>query len=195
MGEFGGRSGSGPGGPHGQHPPPPFNRAQVVDQINRLRPQIEAFTSRMNEIYAQFDRDLDPVLTPDQRHIFEQKYRAKHNYGPPPELLTDSRQLSDEQVFDLMQRPLRTMSFMVIVPMTLDRMTNDLKLDEIQQGKVRDLLRVRREKFLELVDSAPPPSLSLSRLAPFAQRLIGPKGGPDSGPPPPGDQPALPPHP
>jgi len=30
---------------------------------------------------------------------------------------------------------------------------------------------VRREKFIELVDSAPPPSLMLSRLAPFAERL------------------------
>jgi hypothetical protein len=30
---------------------------------------------------------------------------------------------------------------------------------------------VRREKFIELVDNAPPPSLMLSRLAPVAQRL------------------------
>jgi hypothetical protein len=57
--------------------------------------------------------------------------------------------------------------------MTLERMTNELKLDDTQREKVRDLLRVRREKFVELVDSAPPPSLMLSRLAPLAQRMGG----------------------
>jgi hypothetical protein len=50
-------------------------------------------------------------------------------------------------------------------------MTNDMKLDEAQSGKVKDLLHVRREKFMELVDSSPPLSMTLSRLAPLAQRL------------------------
>jgi hypothetical protein len=58
--------------------------------------------------------------------------------------------------------------------MTLDRMATELNLDEAQRDKVRDLLRVRREKFIELVDSVPPPSLMLSRLAPMAQRLSQP---------------------
>ena len=73
-----------------------------------------------------------------------------------------------------MQRPFRTLAFFVVIPMTLEQMTTDLKLDDAQREKVRDFLRVRREKFIELVDSAPPPSLMLSRLAPLAQRLGAP---------------------
>jgi hypothetical protein len=184
MGEFGPHSGPMGSGPRGQHTPPPLNRAQVVDQINRLRPEIEAFTARINEIYAQFDRDLDPILNPDQKKAYDEQFRARRNVGPPPEMLKDPRPLSDEQVFDLMQRPMRTLAYFVVLPMTLDRMNSVLKLDEVQQGKVRDLLRVRREKFLELVDSAPPPSLNLSRLAPFAQRLVEPKGAPSAEAPP-----------
>jgi hypothetical protein len=53
-------------------------------------------------------------------------------------------------------------------------MTSELKLDEAQRGKVNDLLHVRREKFIELVDNSPPLSLMLSRLAPIAQRLAEP---------------------
>jgi hypothetical protein len=83
--------------------------------------------------------------------------------------------LSDEQIEQLLQRPFRTLSFFIIVPMTLDRMSTELKLDEPQREKVRDFLRVRREKFIELVDSSPPPSLMLSRLAPIAQRLAVPE--------------------
>jgi hypothetical protein len=74
-----------------------------------------------------------------------------------------------------MQRPFRTLAFFVVVPMTLERMTNELKLDDAQRGKVRDFLRVRREKFIELVDSSPPLSLMLSRLAPMVQRLREPE--------------------
>ena len=58
--------------------------------------------------------------------------------------------------------------------MPLERFTNELKLDDTQRDKVRDLLRVRREKFIELVDSAPPPTMMLSRIAPLAQRLGNP---------------------
>ena len=71
----------------------------------------------------------------------------------------------------LLQRPFRTLASSSSLPMTLERMSTELKLDDAQRDKVKDLLRVRREKFIELVDSAPPPSLMLSRLAPLAQRL------------------------
>ena len=37
--------------------------------------------------------------------------------------------------------------------------------------KLRDILRARRDKFIALVDASPPPSLTLNRLAPVAQRL------------------------
>jgi hypothetical protein len=165
MGEFGARPGR--AGPAGA----PVNRAELLEQIDKLRPAMEAFRARVNEIYSQFDRDIDVILTPDQRDVYAKKYRGHHGFNPPPEAGSDDKPLSDDQIGQLMQRPFRTLAFFVVIPMTLEKMTSDLKLDEAQREKVRDFLRVRREKFIELVDSAPPPSLMLSRLAPLAQRL------------------------
>jgi hypothetical protein len=174
MGEFGAR----PGGP--PHSGSPINRAQLLEQIAKIKPDMEAFTSRINDIYAEFDRDLEPILSSDQKATYEREFKAKRGFGPPPDMAGSDRPLSDEQIEQLMQRPFRTLAFFVVVPMTLERMAGVLKLDDVQRGKVKDLLRVRREKFIELVDSVPPPSLLLSRLAPMAQRL-----GPQDGTPPP----------
>jgi hypothetical protein len=169
MGEFGARPG------HGPRNVPPVNRAELSEQIEKLRPEMEAFRARITEIYAQFDRDIDPILTPEQRGIYAKRFQAHRGFGPPPEIVADDEKtLTDDQISQLLQRPFRTLAFFVVIPMTLERMSNDLKLDEPQKDKVRDLLRVRREKFIELVDSAPPPSLMLSRLAPLAQRLGAP---------------------
>lgn len=172
MGEFGARQGQSP------RTAPPVNRAELIAQIDRLRPEMESFRQKVAEIYAQFDRDIDPVLRPEQRVAYERKFRSHRGFGPAPESAADDKPLSDEQIEALLQRPFRTLAYFVVLPMTLERMASDLNLDEAQKDKVRDLLRVRREKFIELVDSAPPPSLLLSRLAPVAQRLGEPAAAP-----------------
>jgi hypothetical protein len=165
LGEFGAKTGMSP------RAAPPVNRAQLREQIDRLRPEMETFRTRVMDIYAQFDRDIDPVLTPEQRDAYDKVFKAHRGFGPPPEIVADDRPLSDDEIGQLMQRPFRTLAYFVVIPMTLERMTKELKLDEAQREKVKDFLRVRREKFIELVDSVPPPSLTLSRLAPLAQRL------------------------
>jgi len=170
MGEFAGKAGK-------AARTPPVNRAQLLEQIERLRPEMDAFRERVTEIYAQFDRDIDTVLTPEQRALYDAKFRARRGFGPPPEIAADDRPLSDDQIEMLLQRPFRTLAYFIVLPMTLERMSGDLKLDDMQRDKVKDLLRVRREKFIELVDGAPPPSLMLSRLAPLAQRLGEPPKG------------------
>jgi hypothetical protein len=160
-------------GPHVPHPQP-VNRAQLIEQIDAIRPQMEAFRSRVNEIYAEFDRDIDTVLTPDQQALYDKRFRSQRGQMGPGGLSATDKPLSDEQIELLLQRPFRTLAFFVVIPMTLDRMATELKLDDAQRGKVKDFLRVRREKFIELVDGSPPLSLMLSRLAPIAQRLAEP---------------------
>ncbi len=168
MGEFSGRVG--PQAPAVRERRPPVNRAELIEELSRIKPEMEAFTSRVNEIYAQFDRDIDSVLTADQRVLYEKHFRSHRGYtGMPGE-----GPLTDDQIDQLMQRPYRTLAYFVVIPMTLERMGAEMKLDEGQKAKVKDLLRARREKFIELMDSLPPPSLALSRLAPLAQRLGAP---------------------
>jgi hypothetical protein len=173
MGEFGAK----PGG----QAPMPVNRAELMEQIDKLRPAMDGFRAHVNDIYAQFDRDMEGILTPEQKDIYARKYKGHHGFNPVPETDLKGEPLSDDQIEQLMQRPLRTLSFFVVIPMTLERMTNDMKLDEPQRDKVKDLLRVRREKFIELVDSSPPLSMTLSRLAPLAQRLGVPAKAADAG--------------
>lgn len=168
MGEFGARRG------HEAHPGQPVNRAQLMEQIDAIRPQMDAFRARVTEIYAEFDRDIAGVLTDEQRAEYEKRFRAPRGLVGPGMAAASDRPLSDEQIEALLQRPFRTLAFLVVLPMTLDRMTNELRLDKAQRGKVNDLLHVRREKFIELVDNSPPLSLMLSRLAPIAQRLGAP---------------------
>ncbi len=170
MGEFGAKRGIG-----GFVLTTPINRAELSEQIEKMGSEMDLFRTRMNEIYAEFDRDMLTVLNPEQQAIYEKNFRI-------PRLATatqegDDKPLSDGEIERLMQRPFRTLAYFVVIPMTLERMTAELKLDDGQRGKVKDFLRVRREKFIELVDNAPPPSLILSRLAPVAQRL-GPSAKP-----------------
>jgi hypothetical protein len=158
----------------GPRPAQPVNRAQLAAEIDAIRPQMEAFRARVNEIYAEFDRDIETVLTADQKAAYEKRFRSQRGLGGNPPASEGDKPLSDEQIDQLLQRPFRTLAFFVIIPMTLERMSTELGLDEAQRARVKDLLRVRREKFIELADSSPPLSLMLSRLAPIAQRLAAP---------------------
>jgi len=150
----------------------PINRAELAAEIGKLEPQIEVFRTRAMEIDAEFDRDLDLALTADQRvrHAEWLRRREADRRGNQ-RAGADPKPLTDDQIAELLQRPMRALLSRIVVPMGLDQLNHELKFDEAQLPRVRDLLRVRREKFLELVDSSPPPSVMLSRLAPMAQRL------------------------
>jgi hypothetical protein len=166
MGEFGAKASPPP------RPAPAVNRAQLRDQIEKLGPEMDAFRAKISDIYAQFDRDIEPILTPEQRDTYERVFLPAHRvFGSKPDVVPGDAPLSDEEIEQQLQRPFRTMAYFIIIPMALEHMTSQLKLDEAQREKVKDFLRVRREKFIELMDTAPPPSLMLSRLAPLAQRL------------------------
>jgi len=146
--------------------------AKIAAQLRQLGPEVEKFRLRMLEIDRELDRDIDALLRPDQREVFHKivkKYadlRAQEDeewHLPTP--------LTPEEVVNLQQKPLHKMLAIVVVPMRLEWNVKDLNLDDEQKEQLRQGLIKRREKFLELVDSSPPPSLMLSRLAPMARRL------------------------
>jgi hypothetical protein len=158
------------------NPMPPPNAAALAAEIERLRPQIEKFRARIEELDEDVDRGIEAILTPAQRDLYEVE-RKKHAESVAKSAAESALKtpLTSEEIANLQQRPLYKLLWIVVVPLRLDSTTRDLKLDDAQREKVRELLRVRREKFLQLVDSSPPPSLMLSRLAPVAQRLGEPK--------------------
>ncbi|MBC7366275.1 MAG: hypothetical protein H7343_05590 [Undibacterium sp.] len=151
----------------------PLNRAQLAAEIERLRPQIESYRQRIETIDADFDRDLAPLLTPHHWATYSaaQKSRAERVKKNAAELAAAVEPFTDDQIDQLRQRSLYGVLWMVAPSMKQDFLIKDLKIDAAQQAKTKELLRARREKFLAIVDSVPPPSIMLSRLAPAAQRI------------------------
>ena len=157
-------------------PKPAPNAAQLAAEIERLRPQIEEFRVRLNELDREMDRGIDEILTPSQRVKFAGIVKYYADLRAKEDAATSrGAPLTAEEITRLQQQPLYTMLSIVVIPLRLQWTTHDLDLDAAQQEKFRQILVKRRDKFIALVDSSPPPSLELSKLAPLAQRLIGEK--------------------
>ena len=149
------------------------NRAKLLADIDRLRPQIDSYRTRLDEIDAEFERSVALLLTPEQRERFEarQKRNAEHRAKGEARAVAETGPLTDEQVAQLQQRPLWNVLWSVSINARFDRLNKDIKFDEAQIPQVRELYRVRREKFLALVDTTPPPSITLSELATQAKKI------------------------
>ena len=151
----------------------PINRAELRAQIAELEPQLEQFRAKMAAIDVEFDRQMDAVLSADQR-----KQRSDHLKQVRDDRTAEEksrRPVSDDQItFMLRDQPAQTIMWDVVIPFRLDMLTRNYKLDDAQRDKVRVLLKARREKILELIDSSPPPSVTLVRLAPWVERMLRP---------------------
>ena len=151
----------------------PFNRAQLAAEIAHLRPQIDSYRQRIETLDADLDRALLTIFTPEQQatYVASQKRRVERMTKSAAEQAAAVEPFTDDQIDQLRQRSLYGVLWMVAPSMKQDSLIKDLKLDTAQQAKTNELLRARREKFLAIVDSTPPPSIMLSRLAPVVQRL------------------------
>jgi hypothetical protein len=149
-----------------------LDRAKLLAEIQKLRPQIDAYSTQADEINAEFDREFALLLTPAQREKFvlNQKKKADRD----AKRMADRSPLSDEEIQRAKDRPLTSIYWNVVVIPHLDWMTKEYTLDPAQQNQVRTLLALRRNKFVALLDSTPHPSIRLSRLAPLIERVATP---------------------
>lgn len=150
------------------------DREKFVAEIEKVRPQIEAYHKRLDEIYEEFDRDFSTLLTPEQKAIFEaqQKRNAENRAKRAAKEAAETGPLTDTQIEQLRRQPLWNALWAIAVTWRLDRITHDYKLTPDQVAKVHELLERRRQHFLELVDSTPPPSITYSELASRTQKLL-----------------------
>ena len=145
---------------------------KVAADLSRLRPELEAFRARIDQLDAEMERGLHALLRPDQEPLWQKLVKHNAEFRAKEEAsIAGSGALTPEQIANLQQRPLYKLLAVVVVPLKLQWVTRDLNLDEAQQVRAREVLIVRRVKFLELIDSLPPPTLTLSRLAPVANRV------------------------
>jgi Spy/CpxP family protein refolding chaperone len=164
----------------------PINRAELIKEVESLKPQLDEFRSRLAGFDAEFWRDFGQLLTPEQRSMYEQHSKKKGQSGPsesgPP--------LTDDELENLRyELPAHDLLTYVVVGIRLDSLTQVYRLDDAQREKVRSLLKDRRDKVIALIDSSPSPSVSLLRLAPVVQRLASPASSPQP-PPAPNSPPA-----
>jgi hypothetical protein len=146
-----------------------LDRAKLLAEIEKLRPQIDSYTAQVQEITTEFDREFAQLLKPEQREKFIgfQKRRAERD----AKRLANRAPLSDEDIQRERERPLTDIYWMVTVTPRLEWLTKEFSLDAAQQSSTRALLSLRRNKFIALFDSTPHPSIRLSRLAPVMDRV------------------------
>jgi hypothetical protein len=149
-----------------------LDRAKLVAEIQKLRPQIESFSAQVQEIEAEFDREFVQLLTPEQREKFiaNQKKWAERM----AKKLAKREPLSDEDIQREKERPMTWIYWQVTVTPRLDLLTKDYRLDAAQQTTTRAMLTLRRNKFIALYDATTHPSVRLSRLAPLIERVGAP---------------------
>jgi hypothetical protein len=149
-----------------------LDRAKLLAEIRKLRPQIEAYSAQVDEINGEFDREFAQLLSPVQREKYfaNQKKKAERD----AKRMADRSPLSDEEIQRVKDRPLTTIYWNIVVTPHLEWMTREYALDPAQQTKIRTLLALRRNKFISLLDSTPHPSIRLSRLAPLVERVEAP---------------------
>jgi hypothetical protein len=149
-----------------------LDRAKLVADIEKLRPQILAYTARVDEINAEFDREFVQLLTPVQREKYA--VNQKKRFERDAKRLADRTPLSDEDIQREKEGSLTSIYWMVTVNPRLEWATKEYGLDAAQQTTARSLLSLRRTKFLALFDATPHPSIRLSRLAPLIERVAAP---------------------
>lgn len=148
------------------------DRAKLLAEIQQLRPQIESFSTQVQEIESEFDREFVLLLKPEQREKFiaNQKKWAERT----AKRLAKRELMSDEDIQREKDRPMTWIYWQVTVTSRLETLTKEYRLDAAQQTSTRALLTLRRSKFISLYDATTHPSIRLSRLAPLIERVASP---------------------
>ncbi|MEO6245640.1 MAG: hypothetical protein ABIQ12_09395 [Opitutaceae bacterium] len=150
-----------------------LDRAKLVAEIEKLRPQIAAYSAQVDEINGEFEREFFKGLNPVQQEksVANQKKRSARD----AKRLAERAPLSDEDIQKAQDRPLTSIYWMVTVTPYLDMVTKEYSLTAMQQTDVRALLALRRNKFIALFDATPHPSIRLSKLVPLLERVAAQK--------------------
>lgn len=152
--------------PENPDAPKPSGQPLPDEALRQMKAEIDAFKAKVEPIKTEFRTQLEALLTPVQR----ERLKAMTERPPTPAPAPGSKAKPDPakdrryRMFDGLDSTIT----LVVIPFTLARLTEELGLSYAQREAVHQLLIQRREKFLALVDSTPPPSFNLGKLAPQA---------------------------
>ncbi|HEU5079302.1 MAG TPA: hypothetical protein VFT72_08810 [Opitutaceae bacterium] len=143
---------------------------QLQAEIERTKNASEAFKQKLEPIKAEFRRNLESLLTPEQMATLKE-FRERGSNTPS---VNSDGQPAPAKPKSKDHEGLDAMFPIVLVPVTLERITEKLSLTPEQQAQVKIFLLKRRQQFLDLVDTSPPPSMKLSRIAPLVPQIAQP---------------------
>ena len=164
---------------------------EINAELEKLRPEIDAFRKKLEVIDGEFNAQFEAILTPEQRQKLADVQRrkepgreaskgqeagkeaakepakaAKPAMAPATEPAKSGAPAPrNERSVRMIYESDGLVSSLVFVPFTTERFTQQLGLDATQQARLREFLLVRRTKFLKLADATPPPSMQLWRIA------------------------------
>lgn len=153
--------------PIGAKNPPPAPDAQREETFRQIRAEMEDFRKKVDDIKKSLRAQMEPILTPEQRERMNRWRERPGSPPPPPKAAPPGGRHNFWEGFE------SAMTIMM-VPFSLERMSESLNLTPEQKVTVRKLLLERREKFLELVDTTPPPSFKVLKLAPPEAKVNAP---------------------
>jgi len=134
----------------------------------KIRAEMDDFRKKVDAIKSTLRDEMDPLLTSEQRAL------VKTWPERPPAVPTPAPAATATAAQTLPAAP-KARNFyegfdatitIIMVPYSLERLDSRLHFTPEQKTAVRQLLLERRAKFLDLVDTTPPPSFKLIKLAP-----------------------------
>lgn len=150
---------------------------EMREQMEKAKPQIEAFQAKLEVIREESRNKIRAILREDQKKQFDamqeqlqkmadpkcfrdlrQKVKARFGHQPPRQ--EQSPLAKDDQPRRPMVRHFEFLNTIIYKPL-LEKMAQDLKLDENQKKSCEEILQQRRKAVLDLIDSFPPPSMHM----------------------------------
>lgn len=131
--------------------------------LRQIRAEMDEFMTKVREIKTTFREQTDTVLDEKQREIVR---RWRERPTPPSAPATPSAPSTNPRSARNFYEGFESTITIIMVPFSLERLDDDLKFTPAQKEAVHKILLDRRAKFLELVDTTPPPSFKLLKLAP-----------------------------
>jgi uncharacterized membrane protein len=147
--------------------PRPSGQPLAEEALRQMKAEIDAFKKKVDPIKTEFRAQLEAVLTPVQRERLKAMSERPPQPAPAPgtPVSKDKPDPAKDRGYRMYDGLDSTIT-LVVIPFTLARLTEELALTPAQRDAVHKLLIQRREKFIALVDSTPPPSFNLGKIAP-----------------------------
>jgi len=131
--------------------------------LGQIRAEMDDFRKKVDAIKATLRDQMDPLLTDEQRTLVKSWHERP---SLPPAATAAAQPLPAAPKARNFYEGFDATITIIMVPYSLERLDANLHFTPAQKAAVLKLLIERRAKFLDLVDTTPPPSFKLIKLVP-----------------------------